>query len=269
LLIKNTRYKILEIFSIATNITILFAIFFKPEIIYNSYIGYNNIVAGGRFYGINNEAMGVLLVTSIISYFAFKNRIKNKLVVILALIIYFLIIITALSSGFGANMGGYLTSIAIFLMMLYVVLFNKRMNIKNFLLLLGIGVAIFFINIYIDLNSTSISHTGSLINRINILGFSELYEMIMKKAKQLLLMIIVPPWSIIFGCQIYFVMRFYRERRIFIEERRLIEPDVVKKIFIIFATSVVALVINDTGVIAFVYINTYLITLLTGLHNIK
>ena len=115
----------LESISIFTNILIIFSVFLYPKIIYNSYIGYNSIVAGGRFYGFNNEVMGVFIVTSIITYHYFKDKIKDRGASIVFLLSYFSLVIIALTGNFGANFGGLLTAIALFLILIYLLLFNK------------------------------------------------------------------------------------------------------------------------------------------------
>lgn len=261
--------KSIEMFSICTNIVIILGVYFKKNILYDSFIGYNNIVAGGRFYGLNNEAMGVLLITSIITFFALKRRIDNKIISLLILIVYYPIVIFALSGRYGANVGGYLTSIALFLMLIYTMLFNKKISKKNLLVLIGIGFGIFAFNLYFDFNSVSSSHAGSLVARIKILGYYELIDMFIKKVKQLLLMSIAPPWSIIFISQIYYIRRVFAHGEELLRKGRYEDSYMVKKLYIMFVISFVAFIINDTGVVAFVYMNTYLIAHLIGLHNIK
>ena len=264
---KNHPRDFLGILSIGTNITMLIGIFLYPEIIYNSYIGYNNIIAAGRFYGFNNEAMGVLLATAIIGYFYICERIKNKDISNLILLGYIFINIIALSGQFGANFGGYLTSIALLLMMIYSIILKQKINKRTVLVLLAIGIGVFLTNFYIDIQSASSSHGGNLISRIAILGIGELTDMIIVKAKQLLFMAIIPPWSIIYIAQIYFIKTYYRRYNDLIKGIKVKRPEVVKEGFILFFTSIVAFFINDTGVIAFVYMNAYLITFIISLHN--
>lgn len=250
--LEKRDIKSIEMISAITNILILGFIFFKPTNLYNSFIGYNSIVAGGRFYGFNNEIMGVLIVTSIIVYYSVKDRIKDKKRANIFLMIYFPIVIIALTGNFGANFGGFLTSIAVFLILLYLSLFDREINKKTVLSLLAVGLFILIFNLYLDMKDESGSHAGDLIERINILGFYELVDMIIKKIKQLLYMMVMPPWNIGFLTQIYFVTCKFKDIK-------KSEKTVPIRFIVMFVASFIALLINDTGVVAFVYMNTYLI----------
>lgn len=249
---KTTKNNLAKL-SVLTNVSILVFIFISPSFLYNSYIGYNSIVAGGRFYGFNNEIMGVFIVTSIISYYFFKDKIKSEIMSNIFLVAYFLVIIIALTGRFGANFGGFLTSITLFLMLIYLSLFNRKINKKTILSLLGIGLLILVSNLYLDMKNDSGSHAGNLIERINILGFYEFIDMIFIKVKQLIYMTVVPPWSLAFLAQSYFVIASFKSMK------RQEKPIALGSV-VIFITSFLVLLINDTGVVAFVYMNTYLMS---------
>ncbi|KGG79528.1 hypothetical protein Y919_11490 [Caloranaerobacter azorensis H53214] len=258
---KENAVKYLSIF---TNILILYGIFFNNNIIYDSFIGYNNIVAGGRFYGLNNEIMGVLLATSIIVYFSIREKIKDKIVLSLFLIIYFPLIILALSGKYGVNFGGYITSILLFFILIYEMFYHSEIN-KSIVLLI-FGSIFILLNFIIQFNGYSLNHIGKLLLRIETVGFIELFDVIINKLKQLIIMVLVPPWSIISLGQLYYVYGLYRDENIFRDFKDL---NIGKCIYIIFIGSIISTFINDTGIISFVYMNTYLIAILVSLHNIK
>lgn len=247
---KNIR--VVKTVSIVTNLMILIFVFLNPNPLYNSYIGYNSIVAGGRFYGFNNELMGVFITTSIILYYSLKNKFRSKKISNIFLISYFFIIIIALTGNYGANFGGFLTTIVLFLILLYLSLFNKRLNKKTILSLLSIGILILVFNLYLDMNNENGSHAGGLIERINILGLYEFIDMIIKKVRQLLYMVIVPPWSIGLLSQVsFFIFKFKKNKTVL--------KAIPIEFLVMFITSIVVLLVNDTGVVAFVYMNIYLI----------
>lgn len=249
----NKTTRLLEKASLITNLSILIFAFIIPRFLYNSYIGYNSIVAGGRFYGFNNEIMGVLIVTSIISYYFLKDRFNNTQMSNIFLIIYFAIVIISLTGNYGANFGGFLSSIALFLILLYLCIFNRKVNKKTILSLLATGILIFIVNIYLDMRNETGSHAGDLFERINLLGFYEFVDMISKKVKQLLYMTVIPPWSIGFLAQNYFIVSKFKS----IKNKMKVIPT---KFIVMFITSFIVLIINDTGVVAFVYMNTFLIS---------
>jgi len=268
-LLNKRKVDVIEKFSIYTNVIMLIGIYFSPDTIYNSSFGFNNVVSGGRFYGLNNEAMGVLLVTSIITFFTINKKVNHKATSILALIIYFPIIIVALSGRYAANFGGLLTSIVLFLILLYTTIFDRKITKKNMVALIAIGCSILIINLYLDINAPSGSHAGSLFTRIMTLGFFEFIDMIVKKIKQLTLMTISPPWSIIAIIQVFFVRKFLIKRGELTQDTKLYSKETIENLYIIFITSIVVLLLNDTGVVAFVYMNVYLVCQLIGLHNTK
>ena len=250
----NKKYtQVLEKISLVTNISILIFVFTSPKLLYDSYIGYNNIGAGGRFYGFNNELMGVLIVTSIITYYFIKDRFKSKKTSNVFLIIYLTIVIISLTGNYGANFGGFLSSIALLLILLYLCLFDRKINKKTVLSLLGIGIFIFVFSMYLDMKSETGSHAGDLFERISLLGFYELTDMIVTKVKQLIHMMWIPPWSIGFLAQMYFIVCKFKS----IKHKKKLIPI---KFIVMFITSFIVLIINDTGVVAFVYMNTYLIS---------
>ncbi|KNF08215.1 hypothetical protein CLPU_9c01110 [Gottschalkia purinilytica] len=258
-----------EVLSVITNILILLGVFFNIEILYSSFIGYNNIVAAGRFYGLNNEIMGVLIITSVITYFWAKRKIQNNFLSVLFLLLYIPLIIFSLSGKYGANFGGYLTSISMFLVLIYVLIFNRKIRGKEILALGILGLLILGVNLYIDMNNVSGSHAGELITRIKVLGYYEFFDMIIKKLKQLLFMAIVPPWSVIFISQIFFFIRFFIREREIINTAKRVRPDIIKKCFVMIIVSLVAFIINDTGIVAFTYMSIYSISSLIILLRMK
>ncbi|MTI47491.1 MAG: hypothetical protein FH761_06600 [Firmicutes bacterium] len=269
---NELKFEMMPFVDIGIYLMIQYGILFNKPFIYNSFMGYNNILAGGRFYGLNNGIVGVMLASSVLSYFHFANRIKSNIVKYILLIFIFLLNLLSVSSYYGANTGGYLTSIILILIVIYieVIKFKKEMFKKKgtIILLLIIGVGLVFFNYYLD-TVMELSHVGSFIDRIYSLGFNEFWDMIIKKIKQLFFMFIVPPWSIILISQIYFIIKYYVKERIKI---RLDNEEWIhrcKEIDIILITSIIGLLINDTGVITFTYMNTFVLARLSSLHNIE
>lgn len=260
---KNMNYH--ELFPILTNILLIVAVYTKPELIYHSFYGFNNIITGGRFYGLNNETMAILVTTSIITLFWVKNKMKSRIVNLMILIPYFSVILLALSDKYAANFGGFLASIAIFVMLLYTFLFDKSINRKSIITITAFGVLVFILGLAIELSNSPNGHVGALYFRIKTLGLYELIDMVFKKINQLLLITISPPWSIIFVGQLYFISKFARNNKKLIEIIKKTYPNIQSELLIIFIGSLLVFAFNDTGVIAFVYMNTYLIRMLIHL----
>lgn len=231
---------------------ILLGIFFYPELIYNSYIGFNNLFYGARYYGFNNGIMGVLLVSSIISYYFIKELMPNKFVDYMVCILFFLVNMVALSANYGANTGGFITSVALFLIMIYTNLLEENLSIYNIILLVFVGILIFGINMYFDYHSNEKSHAINFLVRIKTFGFGEFLDMFKVKARELLKLTLLPPFSIVIISQI-------------ISLKSLLKGDKsnLNRIgYTILLVSIIGFIINDTGMITFIYMIHYLISLL-------
>ncbi|WP_425448495.1 hypothetical protein [Dethiothermospora halolimnae] len=246
-LITKIEINIVEKMSMIIWIFMIYGIFIDKGFLYNTFIGYNNVLVGGRFYGLNNEAMGILLVTSIMVCFYVKEKIKKGKIYFFFIFLIYILNILALSNEYGSNIGGYITSIVLFLAIIYTELFGKKSTKPMVLVFIMMGLALIVGNFFFDFISVNKSHGGSLLYRISVLGYKELLYMIIRKVKQLIFMMVIPPWSIILILQTLFIVL------------KLQIKNLSRKAKLIFYTSIVALVINDTGVVAFIYMNTFLI----------
>jgi len=229
---------------------ILLGIFFYPELIYNSYIGFNNLFYGARYYGFNNGIMGVLLISSIVSYIFMKKLIKEPVLKNLLCIAYFSLNIIALSASYGTNTGGFITSVILFLIMIYTEILGKNWNVKNVIILIFIAIIIFGINMYFDYHSQEKSHAIYFLGRIKAFGFSEFRDMFKIKLKELVKWTILPPFSIVILSQIYSIKNLKEK----IPFRR--------EYYIIIFTALVGFILNDTGMITFIYMMHYLIAIM-------
>lgn len=252
LFISEKGISAIELFSTLTYGLIIFGIFFSSKIIYNSYIGFNNLFYGARYYGFNNGIMGVLLVTSIISYFFIRELMPNKLTDSLICLLYFGLNMIALSANYGANTGGFLTSVVLFLVMVYVIFLGRNWNVANMIILILIGVLLFAINMYFDSLSMEKSHAIDFLFRIKAFGISEFIDMFKIKLKELIKLTIMPPFSIVIICQIFSLKYLLKKERLTIK----------REVYIILFTALIAFLLNDTGMITFIYMTHYLISML-------
>ena len=248
--ITEKETDVIGLFSTLTYGIILFGIFFYPKLIYNSYMGFNNLFYGARYYGFNNGIMGVLLITSIISYIFIEKLIKNPIVKNIVCVLYFSLNMIALSAGYGTNTGGFITSVVLFLIMIYANILGKNWNIKNIIILVLAAIIIFGINMYFDYHSYEKSHAINFFGRIRAFGFSEFWDMFKVKAKELIKWTILPPFSIVIISQL-FSLKKLKERMKFKREY-----------YIIIFTAIVGFMLNDTGAITFIYMMHYLIAVM-------
>ena len=107
-LIIKRKLDLVKLISIFTYALVVFGTCLYPKMIYNSYIGFNNLVYGARYYGLNNGIMGVLLVTSILSFFSITKSIESDNLKRFIGLFIFIINMVTLSTYFGANTGGFI-----------------------------------------------------------------------------------------------------------------------------------------------------------------
>ena len=153
-----------------TNILLIVAVYLKPELIYHTFFGFNNIITGGRFYGLNNETMAILVSTSIITFFWIKDRLKSKASTFIVLILYFSIVILALSDKYAANFGGFLSTIAVLVMLMYITLFGYKIDKKSIIKLACLGLVTFVLGLNVELNNGPNGHIMDFYLRIKTLG---------------------------------------------------------------------------------------------------
>jgi hypothetical protein len=250
-LIIKKKLDFVKIISSLTYISIVLGIIIYPKMIYNSYIGFNNLVYGARYYGLNNGIMGVLLASSILFFFNITKNIENvNLKKIIGVIIFTLNMIT-LSTHFGANTGGFITSVALFGFMIYMLFLSKKDGIKKIIMFLLIGLLIFGVNMIFDILNEDNTHAISFFYRIKENGVSEFIFLVLFKAKELIKLTLIPPFSFSIIAEIIILRRLYK----YIMSNDILKKEAVVMLF----TSILGFLINDTGAITFLYMNYYLI----------
>lgn len=221
------------------------------KMIYNSYIGFNNLIYGARYYGLNNGIMGVLLVASILCFFNItKSMENNSLRKIIGLCIFTINMVT-LSTYFGANTGGFITSVVLFGIMVYSLFFSNKRRIKGSLLFLLIGMLIFGLNIMFDNLSGENTHALGFFYRLKENGLSELISLVSFKATELFKLTVLPPFSIVLIFQGIILKKLKKD---IIDNKEF-----KKEAMIIIITSLVGFILNDTGVITLIYMIHYLV----------
>ena len=247
----NKNNDLVGYISILTYSLIVFGITLYPKMIYNSYIGFNNLVYGARYYGLNNGIMGVLLSTSILSFFSITKGIKDISRRRFIGLFIFGLNIVVLSAMFGANTGGFITSIALFGIMIYMLFSNNKLSLKDLGLFVLIGLLIFGINMILDNISEERSHAIQFFYRIKENGVTELLSIISFKARELLKLTLLPPFSIVIIFQAIIINKLFKY---FKDDQEL-----RKEAIAIAITSLIGFILNDTGVITFIYMISYLI----------
>ncbi|MDU5080878.1 hypothetical protein [uncultured Tissierella sp.] len=250
-LIIKRKLDLVKLISIFTYALVVFGTCLYPKMIYNSYIGFNNLVYGARYYGLNNGIMGVLLVTSILSFFSITKSIESDNLKRFIGLFIFIINMVTLSTYFGANTGGFITSVVLFGLMIYRLFFSNKEIRRYLFLFFLIGIFIFSLNIIFDDFTGENTHAFGFFYRLKENGISELISLASFKAKELFKLTILPPFSIVLIFQAIILNKL---RRIIRDTKEIKE-----EAMIIFITSLVGFALNDTGVITLIYMIHYLV----------
>ena len=130
--------------------------------------------------------------------------------------------------------------------------FEENQQAKDYNQLGSSGCDLFALNMYFDVLSEEKSHAISFLIRVKEYGIKELLSMIMIKLVELAKLTIMPPFSIAIISQLLSIKYLYGRL-----DRRF-----AREAILILIVSVIGFLINDTGNIAFIFMNNFLIALL-------
>lgn len=226
----------------------------------NTPFGFNDVIVGGRFYGVNNNLMGILLGSALLGIFALAQIYqisKNKLAIFTSIIM--LLIILALSPLYGANVGGTVGA-AFILIIALLVIFKHKITFKRIILIFSAAflMEVGFAALEVAINK-NLTHAGLLFKEGLNNGLLAFIDMILIKLSQIALMLVLPPWNIVLFFQIYVILNnFYKNKDLinsFKEKFSLFYDGVV----IMVLGSVIIFAFNDTGVISSAIMLTYIL----------
>lgn len=240
LILKHNKKNIIIIY-LSIYLVIALGTIFYPDMIYNSFIGFNNLIYGARYYGLNNGIMGVLLITSIFVFYTYKKH----------FFLLFPLNTIILSTYFGSNTGGFITSVILLVLIMCFFKFPKLNGKKNVSILILGGILLFFINIFIDSLIGERTHTSELVLRIKSFGLNELTSIVRFKLVELLKLSLLPPFSLVVIVQVLILTKF---RNTFKEYK-----EIKIEVIITIITSIIGFLLNDTGVITFIYMFHFII----------
>lgn len=188
--------------AIISSLLILFDAFFIDGLMIISPLG-SDAIAGGRFYGIGNDYMGILLGSTVLGLFAiYQDRKPSKKVQFTITALYLGLIIIALSPLVGANMGGSLSAMFVFLLALIFIL-DRKFSLRK-LIIIGLLVlaAVLSLASLDALFNPSPTHAGKAIIALSSGGYSKLLEIIDIKLRQVFWNIAHASWNIVLFLQL-------------------------------------------------------------------
>jgi hypothetical protein len=241
-----------------TSLFLLLDTYFIKKLMIISPLG-SDAIAGGRFYGIGNDYMGILIGSTLLwifSLFQFSKINKSKMTIFFVLCMS--LIIVGLSPFFGANMGGTLSAILITLLSILIIL-DKKISFKKLaILVVGVIIIILIIAGLDTLFNPSPTHAGKALTSLTTGGWDKFFEIIGIKLKQVFWNLAHASWNIILFLQIILSILLYKTKDKILLKVREDYGNLFKGLIMILLGSIVVFLFNDTGTIAAALMLIYL-----------
>jgi hypothetical protein len=227
----------------------------------HSVLGYDPMI-GARYYGIGNEFMGVLIGAAVLSTSLFlqqwvgKKEGRRRMAIILVLVIYGTVIFYLAAPFLGTNAGGAITATAAFGLALVRFVWNwqeiRWMRLFTILggLLAGALGLLWIFNAFIPPGTAGESHIGRALRLLADGRIDMIAAIIERKLLMNLHLIGVSSWGkVLITCLVVMAVMLMRPGGIFRawQTRR---PCIMYGFSAISAGSIVALAMNDSGIVA-------------------
>lgn len=258
-LFRGNGFLVFVVLSIITVLALDIDLLTGTHLIQCSVLGYDPM-SGARYYGIGNEYMGILIGASIAAGAALYEKYQNKWCLFFLAIFFFAQCFLIGMPSLGAQSDGVITAPLAFLVSLY--LFSEiRLNFAGYLSIAGIIIITILGVSYYDMNRPPElqSHIGRAANQIVGGGWQEALTIIMRKLQVNIKLIRYTIWSRVFivillvlATFIYFPVGAMKE----LFARR---PIILKGFVAIVTAALVALIINDSGIVAASTTSIYLV----------
>lgn len=204
-------------------------------------LGFADVFAGGRFYGINNDCMGILIGSAFYwVFYLVQNNPWHKTLQYGLIVSAGLLTTVSLMPLFGANVGGTIAALSTTILAL--LCFNGKPLTKR---TLATTVAlVFIIELVIasfDNGAGTQTHAGKALYAMTDLSTAVLLpEIIFSKLKLFLLMLIIPPWNLLLFAQAFIFYLLSKKRKM----------PIPAFYHVLVYCALITLLFNDTGIIA-------------------
>lgn len=198
-LLRTALMRLLAV-SLVTYMVILGDVLFGANLNMNSILGYSPIIAG-RFYGIGNQAMSILLASSLVIAVLVRdlNKLKGPVADFLQITIFAVSLFVVGLPIVGANTGGAVT--LLFAYWATFVYFKKqRLDVRDVVKAAAVLAGFFVFAVSGDLlfNSGSESHLSKLVLNVATNGPLELFLTIKRKLMTNMRIFRYSSWSYLF-----------------------------------------------------------------------
>lgn len=256
-------FKALFSLTLITAVLLIIDILSGSPLMLNSPLG-SDAIAGGRFYGIGNDYMGILLASAVtatalgISTFKTKNTFKITLASIPLLI-------AALTIGYpkwGANVGGFITALFTWGVFILIMTQNK-LNFKK-IIIIGIlsvlaVIAVASIDAFINPNP---SHAGKAVKSLLAGGGQTFLAIIRIKLGIVSNTVSSSVWTLVLLLELVLLALWKIKKNDVLALIRAEYPYMSKALNILAVAAATVFLVNDTGVIAASFILLYMFSLM-------
>ncbi len=219
----------------------------------------SDAIAGGRYYGIGNDFMGIFLASSVIfiTMLVSHFKIKDYLRAVLGFIFLLLISLAIGHPKFGANVGGLITALVtagVFLLFLT----NRKISLPTLAIIGGLAIVGVLGVARLDfLLSSSPSHAGNAINSLLTGGWQVFFSIIRTKIGILANTVYTSNWSLVMLIFIILLVYIWLKGKEQLALLAVKSPSIMNSIRILLISGITVFIVNDTGIIAFALILTY------------
>lgn len=247
--------KHMAFFSILTIIVIVVDSIFGTQLMKNNIMSYDTII-GARYYGVGNEYEGITIGCAVFAMSVLVNykKIPKWIIVVASLII----LITSAYPSMGANVGGAISGSVAFTLFLLLA-FDVQMDLKKSILLSLVPVMIVCIFGVLDIVSNSQSHLSGFINQISVNGpiaiiqtFTRKIQMNVDIATSNILIVVA---LVVAGYMTKFIFKPANHLKKLSEKY----PYIFKGFVATTVGCIVALIFNDSGVVAAATASIYIV----------
>ncbi|WP_418790127.1 hypothetical protein [Phosphitispora sp. TUW77] len=230
------------------------------QYVIDSPLGFDNVFLGGRYYGINNDCMGILLGSSVFALFYILRKLKaGKHLGLLLIFSAFIPIILSQLPGNGSNVGGTIAAISTAIIALLVFLFNEPVKKRRLFLVVIIVFLLELFIAYLDYLTGGQTHAGKVMGALISQNFgSKFLEVLFAKLKLFAITLALPPWNALFVMQFYIYYLVNIKKAGITCQLKERYPLLFCAFEIILYGGIVAFLFNDTGLIATGLMFTYM-----------
>jgi hypothetical protein len=256
---KGSAFKSFLVISFFTVLMIDLDIILGAPLIKSSLLGYDPMT-GARYYGIGNEYMGILIGSSIAVSTALYERYKNRLLLLIIAVFFAFQCYLIAGPTLGANSDGLLTAPVAFLITFFL-LRQVKINFQAIAGILGVvfvvaaGGTLYDMQRPVELQT----HIGRAANQIAAGGWQEILLIIKRKVGMNLKLIRYTIWSYVFMVILLVLSLLLVHPIGAIRLLRQQHPYIFKGFIGIIIAAVVALLVNDSGIVAASTTSIYLV----------